>query len=60
MESKLVRMNRFEPQHVKKTYKIQVHKFQKNITYPFKKNSKVISIKILVNMLDNPLPKQLN
>ena len=60
MDSKIVRMNRFELHHVKKTHKIQDLKIKKFLTYDFKINNKVISIKILVNMLDIPIPQQLN
>jgi hypothetical protein len=49
----------FEQHHVKIPDKTQAPLFKKNII-GFKKNSKVISIKILVNTLDNPLPLQLN
>jgi len=51
----MVKMSVFEEQHGKNSNKIQAHFFKEIFTIFFKKNSKVISIKILVNRLDNPL-----
>jgi hypothetical protein len=56
----MVKMRMFERDHPKKPIKNQVSFLKNFFTTSFKKNSKVISIKILVNMLDNPLSLQLN
>lgn len=56
----MVKMSMFERKHGKKPVKTQAPIFKIIFTTGFKKISKVISIKILVNTLDNPLSLQLN
>jgi hypothetical protein len=50
----------FELQDLKNSDKTQAYFFKENFTICFKKKSEAISIKILVNTLDNPPHLQLN
>jgi hypothetical protein len=56
----MVKMSVFEVHHGKNWNKTQDTFLKINLQIGFKKNGKVVSIKILVNMLDNPPLLELN